>query len=124
MSPKVKTDSDQGRSARHQATQNQIRGQAARVVRIVFTVLAVILALGAILVVLRSNINEQNSIVKFVTDTADAVAGPFSRTDGIFKFSGKNAVPKNALLNWGLAAIVYLVIGRVLANVIAPKGKS
>ena len=124
MSPKVKTDSDSGRSAKHHATQNAIRGQAARAVRIVFTVLAVILALGAILVVLRSNINEQNSIVKFVTDTADAVAGPFSRTDGIFKFSGKNAVPKNALLNWGLAAIVYLVIGRVLANVIAPKGKS
>jgi len=124
VSPKVKTDSDEGRSARHQATQRAIRSKAARAVRIIFTILAVILALGAILVVLRSNINAQNSIVKFVTDTADAIAGPFSRNDGIFKFTGKGAVPKNALLNWGIAAIVYLVIGRVLANLIAPKGKA
>ena len=89
--------------------------------RIVFGVLAAILALGALLVVLRSNINESNSIVKFITDTADAISGPFSRDDGIFDFTGKNAEAKNALLNWGIAAIVYLLIGRVLANAIAPK---
>ena len=78
--------------------------------------LATILALGALLIVLRNNINEQNSIVKLVTDVAEAISGPFSRTDGIFDFSGKNAVAKNALLNWGIAAIVYLLLGRLLAN--------
>ena len=78
--------------------------------------------LGAVLVVLRSNINEQNSIVEFITNVADAISGPFSRNDGIFDFSGKNADAKNALLNWGIAAIVYLLIGRLLANAIAPKG--
>ena len=86
-----------------------------------FGILATILALGAILVVLRDNINADNEIVKFIVNTAEAISGPFSRTDGIFHFTGKNAVPKNALLNWGMAAIVYLLIGRFLANLIAPK---
>ncbi len=121
MSPKVRTEADEDRSKRTHATQNEIRSKLARVVRLVFGVLATILALGALLIVLRNNINEQNSIVKLVTDVAEAISGPFSRTDGIFDFSGKNAVAKNALLNWGIAAIVYLLLGRLLANAMAPK---
>ena len=121
MSPKVRTEADEDRTKRSHATQNEIRSKLARVVRLVFGVLATILALGALLIVLRNNINEQNSIVKLVTDVAEAISGPFSRTDGIFDFSGKNAVAKNALLNWGIAAIVYLLLGRLLANLVAPK---
>ena len=123
VSPKVTTDESSSGSgkSRYTAAQTKVRQQAARAVRILFTTLAVILALGAILVVLRGNINEQNSIVKFITDVADAVSGPFSLEGGIFDFSGKNAAAKNALTNWGIAAIVYLVIGRVLSNAIAPK---
>jgi hypothetical protein len=123
VSPRVRTDdSDEDRKRRPGATQNAIRSKVARAVRIVFGVLAAILALGAVLVVLRSNINEGNAIVKFITDVADAISGPFSRDDGIFDFTGKNAVAKNALLNWGIAAIVYLLIGRFLAGAIEPKG--
>ena len=122
MSPKVTPDDSKGtRSARLGAAQAAVRSKAARVVRIVFGVLATILALGAVLVVLRSNINEANPIVELITNTADTISGPFSRDDGIFSFEGKNAESKNALLNWGIAAIVYLLIGRVLANVITPK---
>ncbi len=120
MSPKVTTDESKGGS-RFNAGQALIRTKAARVVRIVFGVLAAILALGAVLVVLRNNINEQNSVVQLITNVADAVSGPFSRDNGIFDFTGKNAVAKNALLNWGIAAIVYLILGRLLANAIAPK---
>ena len=120
MSPKVTTDESKGGS-RFNAGQAAVRAKAARIVRIVFGVLATILALGAVLVVLRNNINEQNSIVEFITNVADAISGPFSRTDGIFDFTGKNAVAKNALLNWGIAAIVYLLVGRLLANAITPK---
>ena len=119
MSPRVRTDEKS--SKRSSASTDAVRAQAARIVKIVFTVLATILALGAILVVLRSNINENNAIVKLITDIAEAVSGPFSRTNGIFDFSGKNSIPKNALLNWGLAAIVYLVLGRVISNLLAPK---
>ena len=122
MSPKVKTDdSDKDRKRSHDATQYAIRAKVARAVRIVFGVLAAILALGAVLVVLRDNINENNAVVKLITDIADAISGPFSLEDGIFDFKGKNAVAKNALLNWGIAAVVYLLIGRFLANAIAPK---
>ncbi|MCW2711926.1 MAG: hypothetical protein JWQ67_1597 [Marmoricola sp.] len=122
MSPKVTTEDSSGKSkARFSAGQAAVRTRAARAVRIVFGVLATILALGAVLVVLRSNVNADNSIVQFITDTADAISGPFSRNDGIFNFTGKNAESKNALLNWGIAAIVYLVVGRLLANAITPK---
>jgi hypothetical protein len=122
VSPKVRTDdSDEDRKRRTDATQNAIRAKAARAVRIVFGVLAAILALGALLVVLRDDINENNEVVKLITDIADAISGPFSRNDGIFDFTGKNAEAKNALLNWGIAAVVYLLIGRFLANAIAPK---
>lgn len=121
--PKASTDDSKQRKTRTGLSQAAIRSKAARAVRLVFVALAAILALGAVLVVLRSSINEQNPVVMFITNVADAVSGPFSRNDGIFDFSGKNAVAKNALLNWGIAAIVYLVVGRLLANAIAPKGK-
>ena len=123
MSPKATTDESEGNRKKKSldATQAAVRSTIARVVRIVFAVLAGILALGAVLVVLRDNVNEQNAIVTFITDVADAISGPFSRDDGIFDFSGKNAAAKNALVNWGIAAIVYLVIGRLLAGLIAPK---
>ena len=123
MSSKAKTEEDEPRRARRgQAGANALRAQLARLIRIVFGVLAAILALGALLVVLRSNINEDNAVVQFITDVADAISGPFSLQDGVFDFSGKNATAKNALLNWGIAAVVYLVIGRVLSNLVAPKG--
>jgi len=122
VSPSVRTDeSDDARKRTPNATQNAIRAKAARAVRIVFGVLAAILALGALLVVLRNSVNESNAVVKAITDIADAISGPFSRNNGIFDFTGKNAESKNALLNWGIAAIVYLLIGRFLANAIAPK---
>ena len=122
MSPKVRTDeTDDARKRSTNATQNAIRAKVARAVRIVFGVLAAILALGALLVVLRSNINEDNAVVKLITDVADAISGPFSRDNGVFDFTGKNAESKNALLNWGIAAVVYLLIGRFLAAAIAPK---
>lgn len=123
MSPKARTD-ESSPPRRSTISQHAVRSQVARVVRILFIVLAVILALGALLVVLRDSVNEQNTIVKLVTDVAEAISGPFSREDGVFNFSGKNAVEKNALVNWGIAAIVYLVLGRVLAGLIEPKGKA
>lgn len=120
--PKVRTDeSGPDRTARNQAAKDNVRMQVARVVRIVFGVLAAILAIGALLVVLRANINQDNPVVKFVTDVADGISGPFSRDNGVFDFGGKHAESKNVLLNWGLAAIIYLLIGRFLAQAIEPK---
>ncbi len=33
----------------------------------------------------------------------------FDRGNGVFEFEGKNAATKNAVVNWGLAAVVWLV---------------
>jgi thioredoxin reductase len=96
------------------------RLRLARVIRIVFTVIAALLAIGALLIALRHNINEGNVLVKAVTHVDDFVDGPFGRKNGIFNFGGKNAVAKEALVNWGIAAIVYLVIGRALGRVVRP----
>jgi hypothetical protein len=121
VSPKVSTDESASNKQKFTAAQAAVRSQAARAVRIIFGILAAILALGAVLVVLGDTINGSNSIVKFIEDTADNISGPFSRDNGIFQFHGKNALKKDALLNWGIAAVVYLVIGRLVANLIAPK---
>jgi len=123
VSPKVTTEDSKGdRGARPGQAQAAARSKAARVVSIVFGVLATILALGAVLIVLGGNTNKDNSIVELVINLAEAISGPFSRTDGIFSFRGDQAASKNALLNWGIAAIFYLLIGRLLAYAIAPKG--
>ena len=41
-------------------------------------------------------------------------------TNGIKDFSGKNAETKEALLNWGLAALAWLIGGRILDRIIRP----
>lgn len=123
MSPKARSD-ESTPSRKPAVSRHAVRSQAARVVRLVCIVLAVVLALGALLVVLRDSVNEQNALVRLVTDLADGVAGPFSRENGIFQFSGKGAVEKNALVNWGIAAVVYLVLGRVLSGLVAGRGKA
>jgi hypothetical protein len=97
-----------------------VRLQVARVIRVVFTVTAALLAIGALLVALRHNINESNPLVRAVTRFDDFVDGPFSRQNGIFTFSGKNALAKDALVNWGIAALVYLLLGRLLERLVRP----
>ena len=51
---------------------------------------------------------------------AEFASTVFSRQDGIKQFRGEGAEVKNALFNWGLAAIAWLVAGRVLYRVIKP----
>ena len=118
MSPKVGPTSPATTASAAGRDAGRDPGQArAGVVRIVFGVLAAILALGALLVVLRDNVNEDNSVVKFDHRTSPTRSPVRSAaTTASSHFTGKNAESKNALLNWGIAAIVYLLIGRVLAR--------
>lgn len=99
-----------------------VRSRIASVVWIVAVVCALILAIGALLVALPAQ--ESNPIVDWVTHTASALAGPFGGLHhGIFDFqqkSGGDDVVKNALANWGLAAMFYLVVGRVADRIIRP----
>lgn len=92
----------------------------ARGLQLACTAIAIILALGALFIAVRGSINSGNSIVEFVTDVAGFFDGPLARQDGIFAFSGEGAITKNALLNWGLAAVVWLIIGRIASMIVRP----
>jgi hypothetical protein len=87
------------------------RFQIARVVRLIATVVALILVAGIVLVLLKAN--GSNEIVKAVHDAARWLAGPF---DGMFNLSGKRV---ETAVNWGVAAVVWFLVGHLIARVIA-----
>jgi hypothetical protein len=96
-----------------------VRVRLAQLVWLVAVVCALFLAVGALLIALDAN--RDNALVKFVLDVADTVdLQVFSRGNGIFTFDGGDAATKNALTNWGLGAVAYLVVGRILERLIRP----
>ena len=98
---------------------SRVRVRAAQVVWILAVLCALVLAVGALFVALDAN--QDNALVKLVLDVADVVdVEVFSRDNGIFTFRGADAATKNALANWGLGAIAYLVVGRLLERVVRP----
>lgn len=83
----------------------------ARLIRIIAGIVFGVIALGIVLVLLSAN--PHNQIVSDIHDAAKWLVGPFGN---LFAVHG----PKlGTLLNWGLAAIVYLGIGHALATAIA-----
>ncbi len=114
------TETDKTRAERLRAAGSTVkkgtdalRNRIASVVWLVAVVCAVILALGALLISLEAN--PDNSLVVWVTDAAKRLDGPFAN---VFQFDGDNARTKERLVNWGLAALAYLIVGRVLDRII------
>ena len=68
--------------------------------------------------------NEKNAIVKFFRETADNIN--FLGEMKSFTPSGKgpgaqhDALVKTVLVNWGICAVVYLVVGKLLERIIRP----
>ncbi len=91
----------------------------ARLVRLIVGIIVALIVAGILLKVLSANLS--NSIVKDIHDAAKFFVGPFN---DIFKV--KN--PKTSIaVNWGLAALIYLVVGGFIASLIAraaPEGVS
>ncbi len=85
-------------------------GLLARVVHLVVSVVVLIIVAGILLVVLKAN--PTNSIVSQVHDLARWLAGPF---DGIFSFHNARVA---IAVNWGIAAVVYLFIGGLIARLL------
>jgi hypothetical protein len=90
------------------------------IARLVRVIVGVVVALIVVAILLRvGSANPANAIVRDLHDTARALIGPFKDV-----FSIKN--PKVSIaVNWGLAAIAYLVIGGFVARTIvrgAPRG--
>lgn len=98
---------------------SKIRARLAQLVWLVAVLCALLLAVGALLIALDAN--KSNDLVDFVLRAADFVdLEVFSRQDGIKQFRGQGAEVKNALFNWGLGAVAWLVVGRILDRIIKP----
>lgn len=83
----------------------------ARLVMAVATLIALLIALA---IVLRDvGANGQNTIVKGIHEGGNFFAGSFT---GLISFSGH---PKRAItIDWGIAGVVYLVVGALIAGYI------
>ncbi len=100
-------------------TTSRIRTAVGQLVWIAAVGCALFLAVGALLVALDAN--PDNALVRLVLDVAGVLdLDVFSRRNGVFTFDGADAATKNALVNWGMAAVAYLIVGRVLERVVRP----
>jgi hypothetical protein len=99
-----------------------VRSRMAQGVWLLCVLAALVLAVGALCIALKAN--QDNNLVKFVIDGADKLDfGVFSRgKDGVAHWKGNTdaAHTKNALVNWGLAALVWLVGGKLVERVVRP----
>ena len=85
-------------------------GFLARVVDIVVAGVAVIIAAGVLLVVLEAN--PGNDIVDAVLDAARWLVGPF---EDFFTLDDEKL---QVAVNWGLALVVYVLVGRTVATLL------
>ena len=84
---------------------------AARVVKLIATIVAAIIVAGILLIVLEAD--SGNVIVGAVLDVARWLTTPFQ---GIFDLDGRKAT---VAVNWGLAAVIYFAIGALIARLLA-----
>ncbi|HEX8104182.1 MAG TPA: hypothetical protein VF533_16305 [Solirubrobacteraceae bacterium] len=84
---------------------------AARAVGLVTAVVAGIIVVGILLVLLEAS--KGNDLVGVVLDAARWLTTPFH---GIFDLS---SAKWQTALNWGLAALVYTLVGRLIARLLA-----
>lgn len=95
------------------------RSTAARVVWVFCLVVALVLATAAFTFALDAN--DKNGLVRLLRDLADFFdLGVFDLQNPVKDWDGENGRVKTALFNYGLAAVVYLVVGRLLERLIRP----
>lgn len=87
------------------------------VARLVMLIASIVAAIIVVAILLRVfNANAGNTLVKDVHDLAKTLVGPFKNL-----FTIKN--PKTQIaVNWGLAAVVYLAIGSIIARILGRIG--
>ena len=83
----------------------------ARIVRSLAGIIALIIIVAIVLFVVGAN--QSNQIVSAIHDVGAWLAGPFKNL-----FSIHNAKLAMAV-NWGLAALVYLIVGHFIASLLA-----
>lgn len=88
-----------------------VRNKLAGLIWFVAVLCAAVLAIGAVLVALGAN--PDNVVYQWFTDSGETLAGPL---DSLFQFDDPT---KSTLVNWGVAAVGYLVVGKVVARIVS-----
>ena len=101
-------------------TVNSVRNGLATGVWVLAVLAAVILAVGALVLVL--DFDKKNAVVEFFINAAGAldIFGPFKEFEPGKKETQADVEVENALVNNGIYAVGYLIVGKVLERVIRP----
>jgi CDP-diglyceride synthetase len=84
------------------------------IARVIRTATGIVVALIVIAIILRVvSANPHNTIVSDIHDAGQWLTGPFHN---IFSVRGAKW---NLALNWGLAAVIYAIVGGFLASLLA-----
>src|SRR4051794_16392406 len=86
----------------------------ARIVRLVTMIVVAFIVAGIVLHLLDAN--SGNAVVSFVYDVAGWLVTPFK---SVFSVKGTHA---HIAANWGLAAVVYAIVGGLLSRLLARAG--
>ena len=86
----------------------------ARIVRLVTALVVGFIVVGIVLHLLDAHAS--NGLVSFVYDVANWLTTPFHN---LFSPGGAKA---NIAVNWGLAAVVYAIVGGLIARLLAGAG--
>ena len=86
------------------------RATIARAAIMLTSAIALVLVVAIVLVVLEAN--RSNDLVQFMRDAAGVLSGPF---DGLFSLDSNKA---EKAVNWGIAAVVWLALGRLVARLL------
>lgn len=84
--------------------------ELARIVSLITAVVVGLVVIGIVLIVLEAN--RDNEIVDWLVGAAEFLAEPF---DNVFEPDGKKA---RVAINWGLAAVVYAIVGGLIARLL------
>ena len=91
----------------------QARNLIASLIWLIAVLAAAVLALGALFTAL-DQANQSNEIVRFILARGHDIVGPFK---DLFRLE----TAKNTLLvNWGIAALVYLIAGKIVERFVRP----
>ena len=82
----------------------------ARIVSLITSVVVALILIAIVLVLLEAN--RSNAIVDWLVGAGDTLTTPFH---GIFNLDGRKAT---VAVNWGLAAIVYAMVGGFIARLL------
>ena len=108
---------------------NRVRSLLATAVWVAAVLCALTLAVGALVVALQ--MNRDNAIVKPILEVANTIDfgvfkefepdPPDNATRAEVQDARQSAQTKSVMVNWGLAALIYLVVGKVLDRLIRPR---